>query len=54
MTALGGTVGASVAFGLSIYETTSTGVSNSVYGAFVGIMCFAIVSSTETRGENKD
>lgn len=43
MTSFGGTVGALVAFGISIHETTSTGVSNAVYGTFVAIMLFAII-----------
>jgi len=43
MTSFGGTVGAFVAFGISVNETTSTGVSNAVYATFVAIMVFAVI-----------
>ncbi|KZO91337.1 hypothetical protein CALVIDRAFT_588995 [Calocera viscosa TUFC12733] len=40
---IGGMIGSSIAFGLSVNSTASTGVPNSVYIAFVVLMCAAIV-----------
>ncbi|OAP64559.1 hypothetical protein AYL99_00531 [Fonsecaea erecta] len=45
LTSLGGTVGASVAFGISADKTDATGVSDPVYIVFVVIMCCAIVAA---------
>lgn len=36
-------MGAFVAFGIDVNKTTSTGVSNAVYGTFVAIMVFAVI-----------
>jgi len=40
---VGGCIGSSIAFGLSVHETTGNGVPDSVYIAFVVLMCVAIV-----------
>ncbi|EXJ86206.1 hypothetical protein A1O1_06576 [Capronia coronata CBS 617.96] len=45
LTSLGGTVGAAIAFGVDVDATKATGVSNAVYGTFLGIMLAACVAA---------